>query len=189
MPDKGGLQLLPESRKKIEVRVPGENRLVTVGAVVLVLALGALGYLYWYTGTVQARLKSTDAKLTQLEQTRDKNAEQKILALNRQFALLSDLLTGHIYWSQAFAKIEGLIQPQVRLTGLQGNLKGDTVTFQAEGASYTVVARQLAVLLNDPVIDNVEITKISLNKEGRVAFSITMGFVKDKFFTLQPTNE
>ena len=39
MPNPGGIQLLPETRKKIEVKMPGENRLLTIGTILLVLVM------------------------------------------------------------------------------------------------------------------------------------------------------
>jgi len=39
MPNQGGLQLLPETRKSISVTVPGENRVLYIGIVILIVSI------------------------------------------------------------------------------------------------------------------------------------------------------
>src|SRR3989344_3160238 len=82
MPNEGGLQLLPETRKKIEIIIPGENRLLVIGAVVLAISAALAGSLYFYNNYLEDKLVSLDGKLAALEQNRNRQSEQNILQSN-----------------------------------------------------------------------------------------------------------
>ena len=84
MPDQNGLQLLPETRRKIEVKVPGENRLINMGIAVLVLMLVLVGGLYFYKITLEDRKTGLDTQIVNLEKERDKKVEANLLTLSKK---------------------------------------------------------------------------------------------------------
>src|SRR3989338_1887467 len=167
MPNQNGLQLLPETIRKIEVKVPGENRLVYAGITVLVLVLIVTGGLYFYKNG--------------LEEQRDKNAEGNLLTLSKQLSLISNLLDSHIVWSKALGKVEGLLQPQVQFLSFSAAISDNRFEFKALATNYTVVARQIAAFVSDDSIKDIELTNVHVLTSGKLEFSIKLEFDKTKF--------
>lgn len=181
MADLGGLQLLPETRKKIEIRIPGENRLVFIGGAIFLLAVILSAGLYVYTGSLESKLTGLDAGIDALEQIRNKQAEQNILVFNRQVAMLSDLLNKHPYWSTGFSKIESLLQNQVQFDSLTASTADNKVDFKAVAANYSTIARQIASFLSDEAIEDIALNKVSTLTNGRLEFNMQILFNKSKF--------
>lgn len=181
MADLGGLQLLPETRKKIEIRIPGENRLVFVGSAIFLLAVILTAGLYVYKGSLENKLTGLNAEIDALEQKRDKRAEQNILVFNRQVAMLSDLLNKHPYWSTGFSKIESLLQGQVQFDSLTASTADNKVDFKAVAANYSTIARQIASFLSDEAIEDISLNKVSTLTNGRLEFNMQITFNKSKF--------
>lgn len=181
MPDQGGLQLLPETRKKIEITTPGENRLIVAGGVVLVVAAILAGGLYFYTNFLEDRLAVLDTEITTLEQKREKQSEQKILVFNKQASTLSNILNDHAYWTTAFSKIEGLLQNQVQLSNMTTSLSDSKIDFRATAASYTTIARQIAAFLSDESIKDIALNRVNVLTNGRLEFNMQILFDKSKF--------
>ena len=181
MPDQGGLQLLPETRKKIEIAIPGENKLMTVGGVVLTTVAVLAGGMYFYQNTLENRLTSLDAEIIALEQQRNKQAEQNILVFNRQVSMLSNLLNEHAYWTTAFSKIEGLTQAQVQFETVVATLTDNKIDLKAIAPNYTTVARQIAAFLSDDSIRDVNLSKVNVLTSGRLEFAMQLIFDKSKF--------
>ncbi|MBI2674216.1 MAG: hypothetical protein HYX22_00560 [Candidatus Yanofskybacteria bacterium] len=183
MPDQGGLQLLPETRKKIEIITPGENRLLFIGAIVLAMAAVLMGGLYFYRNSLENKLESLDKEIAALEQGRNRQAEQNILVFNKQISMLSDLLDKHTYWTTAFSKIEGLTQSQVQFGTMVATVADNKIVFEATAANYTTIARQLAAFLSDEAITDVSLNKANTLTDGRLGFSVQISFDRSKFLT------
>lgn len=181
MPDQNGLQLLPETRKRININIPGQNRFIYVGITVLVLMFVLVGGLYFYKGTLEDRRTELDAKIVNLEKDRDKKVEANLLTLSKQLSLISTLLDSHIIWSRALNKVEGLLQPQVQFLSFAAAVSNNRFEFKALATNYTVVARQIAAFVSDDSIKDIALTNVHVLTSGKLEFSIKIDFDKTKF--------
>src|SRR3990167_2641300 len=181
MPNQNGLQLLPETRRKIEVKVPGENRLVYAGISVLVLMLAIVGGLYFYKISLKNKKNELDAEIINLEKERDKKVEANLLTLSKQLSLISTLLDSHIVWSKALSKIENSLQPQVQFLSFSAAVSDNRFEFKALANKYTVVARQIAALVSDDSIKDIALNNVHVLTNGKLEFSIKLEFDKTKF--------
>ena len=169
MPDIGGLQLLPETRKKIEVRVPGQNRPLVFSAVFALLILGLYFGLMFYKNSVLSSISQIDEQLTTLENSRDKKLEQKLLDLSQQLGVINPLLNSHVFWSQALTKIQNLTQPQVQIQTLGADGLSKKLTIKAVAANYTTIAKQIAAFYTDESITDIILNKAQGLKIGRAS--------------------
>ena len=185
MADNGGLQLLPETRKKIDIRVPGENRMIVIGSIFLIITLVLITGLYLYKNSLESELSSLDTQIVALEQKRDKKTEQSILVFNKQATLLSKLLNDHVYWTTGFSKIERLVQNQVQFENITTSLADNKVDFKAIAANYTTIARQIAAFASDESIEDVTLSKVNALTNGQLEFSMKISFNKNKFLKKQ----
>ncbi|OGN05878.1 MAG: hypothetical protein A2746_00815 [Candidatus Yanofskybacteria bacterium RIFCSPHIGHO2_01_FULL_44_22] len=181
MPDKNGLQLLPETRRKIEVKVPGENRTVYAGIAVLVLVVAAAAGLYFFGNSLGNKIIGLDGELNNLENQRDKKAEANLLVLDKQLSLISVLLNDHIYWSKAMAKVESLLQGQVQFENLAAATPDSKFDFKALAANYTTIARQIAAFMSDESIKDVVLNNVNTLTNGKLEFNMQITFDKAKF--------
>lgn len=179
MADMGGLQLLPETRKRIDIVAPGENKTLTMGVVILVITIISILAFYFYKNSLENRLADLDSEIVALEQQRNKQTEQSIITLNKQISLLSNLLTNHVAWSLVFSKIESLLQSQIRFESVTTSLAENKVDIKAVAANYTTIARQIAAFVSDKSIENVDLNKVSTRTNGQLEFNMRLIFNKD----------
>jgi|SRR3989344_1504169 len=181
MPGSNGLQLLPETRRRIDINVPGENKLIYTGITVLVLILALVGGLYLYKNNLENKIASLDAEIENLEKSRNKKVESNLLILDKQLSLISTLLDSHTIWSKALGKVESLLQPQVQFLSFSAAVSDDRFEFKALAKNYTVVAKQIAALVSDESIKDVILTDVHVLTTGNLEFSIKIEFDKTKF--------
>ena len=181
MADQGGLQLLPETSKKIEIITPGENRLITAGGVIFLITLVFAGTLYFYMKSLENKLEVLDTEIVALEQRRNKQSEQNILIFNKQVSMLSNILNSHAYWTTAFSKIEGLLQNQIQLNNMTTSLSDSKIDFGATAANYTTIARQIAAFLSDESVKDVALNRVNTLTNGQLEFNMQIIFDGTKF--------
>lgn len=180
MADNGGLQFLTETRKKIEVSVPGQNRLLVFSLIFLAVILAIYGGLVYYKGSLTAKLDQTNQRLVEIEKARNKKNEESLLKLKSDLALVKPLIENHISWSEAFARIQNLVIPQVQFDSLYVKLDKKEFSFKAFAPSFTVVAKQLAVFYADNAIRDVSVGKVSSLSNAKVEFSAQLVLDLDK---------
>lgn len=187
MADKGGLQLLPENRKRIDVKIPGENRLINIGAVLTVLVLIITGGLWFYGNSLTTKIADDDKQIATLEQQRNnlKEAEQKLIILSKQIGTTNQILKNHIYWSKGLSRIESALQTNVQFKSFSAVLGDESFRIQALGDNYTTVAKQLAAFVADDSIKDFTLDNVTSLTSGKLEFNTKINFDRAKFLQNQ----
>jgi Tfp pilus assembly protein PilN len=172
MPYKGGVQLLPETQRRptLSSYTSGNSYFyfaIFLGAIILV-ASATLGS---YKANLSKEIESLTGKMNTREKMRNKEQEKELVAAAKQSKVLQQVLANKIYWTQAFDRIEKIMQSTVTLTGLDANFEKGTITFKATADSYASVARQLASFTAASGITDVSVDKIDSSQAGSVEFT------------------
>lgn len=179
MDGRDGLQLLPGTKKRLGIKVPGENRFLYIGSAILGAVIVTSFWLNFTTKSLEEELKSVDEQIQSLEQKRNKQFESNIKLIQKQLAVTSELIDGHHYFSQAILKLASLIQEKVQVESLSIESDG-TVTLGAFGANYITISRQLAAFSADDSIEDFTIGKIVSQSNGTLKFGMEIKFDKEK---------
>jgi len=180
--DIGGLQLLPETRKKIDYRKPGQNRLLFLAFIFVGLILAIYGGLYFYKGTQKTKLDDIDNQLVANEKARSKTDEEKLLALKNSIAAIGPVLSGHVKWSEALTHIQGLVNPKVKFDTLSVNLSKKEYSFKGYAANYATIAKQIAAFYADSAITDLSVGKITSQPDGSAEFTMVLVLDLEKAF-------
>lgn len=181
------LQLLPETRKRIEIHARGENTLLVASLALAVLVAGVYLVAFFYHASVLSSIQSVDNDLAALDQRRDKAVEDKLLTLYKKLKVATPLLDSHYFWSDGLARIEKLIQPQIQFKTFNAQVPDKKIIIKAEAASYTAIAHQLAAFLSDPTLSKLALNKALSLPTGRVEVSIQFEFDPAKVLIRQST--
>lgn len=174
-----GLQLLPGTKKRLGIKVPGENRFLYIGSATLGAVIVVMFWLNFQVKSREDELKLFNDRLTALDQGRDKQAEQNIRLVSHQLALTSELIDKHVYLSQAIAKLESLTQEKVRVEDLSITSEG-IIRVTASAPNYTTIARQIAAFLADDSVINFSLGEMKNDNEGSIKFGMDMSLDRVK---------
>jgi Tfp pilus assembly protein PilN len=181
MADAGGLQLLPETRKKIEISVPGQNRSLVFAFVFLLLIVALYFGLMAYKQGVLTSIAGVDSQLQDLEKSRDKAKESQLIDLSQQLAVINPLINGHLIWSAAMAKLQNLILPQVQIVTFNADSLGRKVSIKGLAANYTTVAKQIAAFYALDSVTDIILNKVSSQPTGLVEFTMQLTIDNSRF--------
>lgn len=176
----GGLQLLPETRRRIDVYIPGQNRWLLIASVFVGLVLLTGGGLYLYRQSIVKEIATIDGQLQQIENQRKPADEDKLLKLKEAITAAKPILANHVVWSTAFDRIQHLILPQVQFDNLSVKLNKGEYSFRAFASNFVTVARQIAAFNGDDAIINTDIGKMSAQTDGRVQFNAKLNLDLNK---------
>jgi hypothetical protein len=186
MADKGGLQLLPETRKKIDIKVPGENRLIYIGAALIVVILAVYGGLAWYSSSLSTKISNADTQLIALEKLRDQKGEEKLLTLSKQLAITNQIVNNHTYWSVGLSRIESVLQNNIQFKSFGSTLSENSFHMRALSDNYSTLAKQLAAFVADDAVTDVTLDGVSTLTSGKLDFNSKISFDPAKFLKNAP---
>lgn len=174
------IQLLSGSRRKLEVKVPGENRPLFMGGIFLVAVGMAWGGLWYYFNSLHAQLMNLDNELSVLESSRDRKSEKDILAWEKRLVLAGKVVGDHLVWSEALSKIQAAVPSTVQFSTLSVNAQSEHIDIKATAPSYMVVAKHIAAFAAEPVFTEVSINKISGLPSGLLEYDLRVTFDRNK---------
>lgn len=175
------IQLMPGTKKRLGLRVRGENRLLYIGSAILGAVLVTSFALARYEVYLGDKIKALDDQLLALEEQRDEAEETGMIVINDQLRLTSQLLATHIDWPKAFDKIETLLQGQVQFESMSGNILDETLDINGFAPNYSVIAKQIASFMSDGGVDDVLLSKTNSLPNGMVQFNLRIKFNKSDF--------
>ena len=177
----GTISLLPESRRKLEINVPGENQPLYMGAAVVFISLLLFVTLKLYTSSLTGQFTELENEINTTESQRDKQFEKEALLLNKQFALIGSLLQNHLIWSNVLISVQNLTSSQVQMKTVLGNISESKLEVVGRAASFTTIAKQIAALLSNEAVTDVSLDKVSSFSTGVLEYSMRIVFDKNKF--------
>ena len=185
MEGRNQFQLLPGTKKRLGIKVPGENKFLYIGSAILGAVLVASFAMDRYTGNLIKQVGDLNGQIIAIDDKRNPEAEKNLKVIKNQIDTASKLLANHVYWTQGLDKISSLIQGQVQLTSVS-DLGSDKIGLGLIATSYSVVAKQISALIYDDSIEDIEVGKITLSSNGRIEFSVSLIFTKSKLTKKQP---
>lgn len=176
MPTNQDIQLLPETRRKIDIRMPGGNRFLLSGIACLVVVLAIGFYFDYLSNKLEKSVNTLNSELLDLDSKRDKGFENNVKILKRQLALISGFVDNHIYWSIALQKLETLLQNKVQLTRLdfQKLENYNEISIGGKTINYSLLAKQLAAFLSDSSIEDIDLQNAETKSSGLIDFNLKL---------------
>lgn len=181
MADKGGLQLLPETRKRLDIKIPGENRLIIIGVVLVTLVLMVGGGLWTYANSLQGKITKADEEIAVLESRRNLTKEKSLITLSKQLAVTDQVLKSHTYWSTGFSEIEKALQTNVQFKSFSVVLDEQSIHVRALTDNYTTLAKQLAAFAKLPSVTDVTLDGVISLTTGKLDFNSKVFFDSTEF--------
>lgn len=180
MQEGGTISLLPESRRRLDIKVPGENRPFYFGGAVVLLVLIIFGGLNLYHSSLANKLAEVENEINAGEAKRDKKFEKETLLLNKQFSLVGDLLKNHPIWSNVLITVQSLTPPQIQFKNILGDITENKIEMVGRAPNLTTIAKQIAALLGQEGVLDVSLDKVATYSTGVLEYSLRIVFDKNK---------
>jgi len=178
MPNNNGIQLLPERRKEIEIKVAGENNLIFIGLIVAGVVLVVFFIFNRQVTSMQTELADLDSQISKLDDQRNKELEGEITGIQDHFVVVSKIIDGHLVWSRVLRVLQDRTLTQFQFKSLALSFDEQKVDIEAETANYTLLARQIATYLSDDLVKDIRLDEAKLLSTGRV--KVTMRILLDR---------
>jgi len=170
------IQIIPKEAAKLPL---WQNIMFYFSIGLLFSVLGGYGILFHFT-----KKATEDAK--KFEEIIQQGKTQQILTLENEMKTYRDkidnfssLIANHKLSSNFFGDIEsktGILEksthPRVMFFEMLFDVKSNTITLSGVTENLEIVGQQVVLFQNNRMVKNVKLTKIIINKEGKIEFTL-----------------
>jgi len=144
----------------------------------VILSLLLYGGLLLYEKKLSTNLETIKKEISLLAEKRTPEDENAIVAFDTRLSVLKDVFKNHTYWSNFFAKFEDLTISEAFFSDAKFTLADNeiTITLKAATRTYTTLAQQMLVFQQDPTVNKVAVSDISLSEKGGIDFNLSLVF-------------
>jgi len=145
-------------------------------------AIGFLVLVFIASFVINQPLKSSQETLEDLESTLAKEVSERaslkneILTYQKKINDFSFLIDNHRNVSKIFAFMENQCHPKVWFSGFSLNAEERMVTLTGEAQDFESLGQQMLILRDEKMIKSVGLLNISMKKEGKITFNLSISF-------------
>ena len=173
MNGKDTFQLIPGTKKKLGIKVRGENRFLYIASAILGAVLVTSFAFNRYESNQMGQLNTVTDQIGDLENQRDLKNEKELKILQRQIENTESLINRHTYWTQGFSTIASLMQSGVKINSFNYDGLGK-ISMDLVALNYNVLAKQIAAFVYEEQIKDVIVSVITPLPNGTVKFDLAL---------------
>lgn len=161
---------------------PSQEAKKTDWAIILLYLLSALFListasffvLSYYSQKIENEIKNVEQKLTKTSQ--EDALEKEIILASKQIEDWSKLVDSHAKTSNIFDFLEKNTHPKVWFSNFRMTTAQNLVLLEGQAENFESLGQQLMFFKGQQSLKEVELSGISLDREGKVGFSLRLVF-------------
>ena len=146
--------------------------------IISIISFFTLNYLSEKSSETLKNLEETIAK----ERTSERiGLEKTLFSYEKKIDDFSQLVNKHFLVSDFFDFFQDICYPKVYFSNLALNPKGSSVALSGVVDSFSGLGQQILILEKEPLVKEVNLSNISIGKQGNISFSLDL-FLDSELF-------
>lgn len=167
------IEIIP---KKVEAKLPIVNILFYVFLILLIISVLSYFILGYFQKKSARTLENIEDIISQKETPEVKALEKRIFGYQKKIEMIDSLLTSHQLSRNFFTFLENLSSPKIFFSKLDLNVEKLEASLSGQAESFEGLGQQLLIFRKGEFIKDVNLTKVSIGKEGEIEFTIELSF-------------
>lgn len=158
----------------------GPTKVVIAASLIVYLGIVGLFYggLWGYKKSLKGQIQTKEEEIQSLRKQEKQVITQEVLSFKERAETVQTLLNKHRYWTPVFSLLERVTLPQVQYKSFRGSFNDRAIQLEVTTTSFRNVARQILILQDAPLIEEVHPSSPKISEEG-VKFSLKLTLAPD----------
>ena len=167
------IEIIP---KKIEAKLPAVNILFYLSLILLIIFVLSYFVLGYFQKKSARTLQNIQDLISQKETSEAKALKKKIFGYQEKIEAVASLLASHQLSRDFFTRLEDLSYPKVFFSELDLDVGKSQASLSGQTESFEALGQQLLIFRKGEFIKDVNLTKVSIGREGKIEFIIELSF-------------
>jgi len=162
-------ELIPKERVKASSII---NKLFLLSLILLIILGGIYAFLKYKNYSIQSKIKDAENQIVKISAGKDGETEKYVFDAQKKIEDFLKVFENHKIASNFLAFINESSNKEVKFSELNFNTKTNNVSLKGETKNFDTLGKQILNLKKSDLVKGLDISNISLNKEGKVDFAI-----------------
>lgn len=171
-------ELIPKEKIKTSSII---NILFLSSLTLLIILGGSYAFLKFKTSSTQAEIRDADDQIIKIKKERDNDTERYVFDTQKRIKDFSEILEKHKITSNFFAFVDKTSYEKVKFLELGLDTETKNVSLKGETENFDTLGKQILNLKNNDFVKGLDISNISLNKEGKINFTVNFSLDSEIF--------
>ena len=162
-------ELIPKEKIKTSSII---NTLFLLSLILLIILGGYYGFLRFKNYSTQSKIKDADEQIIKIKAEKNDDTEKYVFSTQKKIKDFSEILEKHKITSNFFAFIDEISYKEIRFLGLGLDTETKNVILEGETENFDTLGKQILNLKKSDFVKGLDLSNISLNKEGKVNFKV-----------------
>ena len=127
-----------------------------------------------YLDRADTRLKNLEKEWEEIKSEEQIVLEDELSAYEKKIKIFSALINQHVSSSRVFEFVEKNTHPEVWFFSLSLNPTEGKIDLSGDAENFVTLHQQIQILKASPSVKDLNLPKIAIGKEGRIAFSLSL---------------
>jgi len=149
----------------------------------ILLIIAILGYfsLFLLQKNSKKMLQKIEEKTAEKGTPEEKALEEKALLYQKKIDDFSNLINAHQSNLKFFDSLESLTHPKVFFSKANLKIREGNISLSGVTDNFEILGQQFLIFQKENFINNVNLSKVSIGKEGKIEFTIEVSFRPGQF--------
>jgi len=172
------IEIIP---KKIEAKLPAVNILFNLSLILLIIFVLSYFVLGYFQKKSARTLQNIENIISQEETSEVKALKKKVFGYQEKIEEVASLLTSHQLSRNFFTRFENLSSPKIFFSKLDLDVGKLQASLSGQAENFEALGQQLSIFKKGEFIKDVNLTKVSIGKEGEIEFTVELSFDPQMF--------
>jgi len=159
------------------------NTLFLLSLILLIILGGYYVFLRFKNSSIQADIRDINDQIIKIKLERDNSTERYVFNTQKRIKDFSEIFKEHKITSNFFTFVDKASYEKVKFLELNLNAETKNASLKGETENFDTLGKQIFNLKKSDFVQGLDISNISLNKEGKVNFTVNFS-LDSKIFNL-----
>ena len=165
------IEIIPKPTRRLP---EWQNILFYLSLALLTAAVLSYILLIYFVSKSTTTLQDLESQIAQTGTAEEKALEKEVFGDEKRINDFAVLLSLHQKPSNFFTLLENITHPKVWFSKLTLDLANCQAILSGQAPNFSILGQQSLILQNEEAIESIDLTELSLGKEGQAEFTLSL---------------
>jgi len=162
-------ELIPKEKIKTSSII---NKLFLLSLILLIVLGGYYAFLRFKISSIRSGIREADDQIIKIKREKNNDTERYVFNAQKKINDFSEILEKHKITSNFFVFIDKTSYEKVKFLELGLDTETKNVFLKGETENFDTLGKQILNFKNNDFVKGLDISNISLDKEGKINFTV-----------------
>jgi len=167
------MEIIPKPPRKIP---PWQSILFYSSLAVILIVFASYFILDHFVSNFSQELEQLKETLAREKTEEETSLEREIFSYQKKIDAFAGLIKNHLFTSKSLTFLEKTCHPKIQFSQFSLSSSDRSISLSGEAEDFNALGQQLLILKDEPGVENLNLSNISIGRQGEIEFTLKLSF-------------